>query len=431
MEEEKRIPLIIFDELAGVREVSLKTEVEGNIVLVPKLTEINHSYLKETSRVFFSKITKDFNKGIFDYFLFYQTIALHKKEEPSFFRTSINYFKKVKKIWDFIDTINSILKIGDYLGTKLSESKDKTKAQVGKKIRHILNPAMNLREKIRNLFSFRKLDMDNGVKPNTIKGKKPPKIVTDAPSFKRKKFMAIGGLLIAAGSMTVNKSNKIYKSDGSIDINALSNIDKQINENISFSGSEEKLQNLKFTYFSLLSSEYKKAGNSVFAYTVNPVNYDLEEMPQLEDFVLTTEERILQPFLPKSNNMLPWLKVWYNFLKIIKSGIEERANQQLYKNILFEFSEDNGDLISELNPDNDEILQIYAKSGEGKDLSIEDFNGALTLREVAEVSQKSTFDFKIEGKSLLDIKRKENDVQNEKWGHWVDILKGLKLKLNS
>ena len=124
MESEKRIPLEIFDEMAGVKEVSSPVKDEDSITLAPKLTEINRSYLKEASRSFFSKISKDFSNGIFEYFLFIQSLSKKDIEQPapSKLRTAINFLKKAKDIWDFLQLFDGLLSIASFLAIKLMEA---------------------------------------------------------------------------------------------------------------------------------------------------------------------------------------------------------------------------------------------------------------------------------------------------------------------
>ena len=432
MEGEKRIPLEIFDELAGVKETSQEVKFGETIVLFPKLTKINYAYLKETSNAFFSKVFKDFNKGLFDFFTFYQTLAYQKKEDtPGVFRTTVNFLKKAKEVWDFIDTINSLINVFDFISNRLAISKDRGAADIGNKIRKILSPFIKVKEKILNFFSFKREELDNGVRPNNFKGKKPPKISTTAPKFKPKKGILIGTLLTVGGLIAVNKASDDMSKGNVVSEKSLSTIDEELKSSFSSYSLGEQFQGSKDIFFPLLAQEYEKAGNMHAAAMLKPLNYDLSAMPSMDELLGAHERQPLSRLLSKSAKILPWLKLWYHFINLAKEGIVLKSQRKMYEDAISELKEENKEFLSELNPDISKMTEMYAEPGEYKELTLDDFADAITLREVIKVSQKAKVNFMTETKDLQSIKQKEIDAQRDKCLQWMNIFRLLSLKLNN
>lgn len=426
MEGEKRIPLEIFDELAGVKEVSLPVKNEDDVTLAPKLTKINHSYLKETSRSFFSKVAKDFTDGIYEYFLFIQ--ALQKKDvkrPPSVLRTTINFFKKVKEVWDFISTLNTILDIASFLGDKLSAAKSSTSQDVGRGIHRFIKPLLNIRDKVSRFFTFKKVEVSTDAKP-VIKDKKPSFSFGSLSPFKSKKslILGIGGTI--GSSLVVHKVVTEIRDGGKVTIEKAVAIEEALETDTAFSP-PEKLSASKNLYFSLLSKQYEALGDKGMTYLLSVPNYEFNEPVTIDELLLASTWDSQQYPLRKADVSMPWLRLWNSFLTIVKEGFIDRTDIARYQST-----------VSSFIPEQEKIVEMQKKEETSsvvergyKALTPDDFANASSHKEVIAIAERGKFNLMDEGKRLIASKEKEIAAHTRKYNNWVGILGLLSLKLNN
>lgn len=411
--------------MAGVKEVSSPVKDEDSITLAPKLTEINRSYLKEASRSFFSKISKDFSNGIFEYFLFIQSLSKKDIEQPasSKLRTAINFLKKAKDIWDFLQLFDGLLSIASFLAIKLMEAQSTVSQNIGKGIYKFISPLLDIRSKISNFFTFKKKDVDTGVKP-VIKDKKPSFSFGNLSPFKSKKSLLFGVIGAVGGSLVVHKIVTDIKEGETITIKKVKEMEDSI-ESAEDVSSSEKLNLSKNLYFSLLSKEYEIAGNKEMSYLLQAPSYELANPVTVEEITIISSPHSMQRFLRKSDVSLPWLRLWNQFLEIVKDGLAARTDITRYQSAVSSLT-----INSEDAPPPEKADEVVQETGY-KELSLQDFAKASLFEEVVAIAERGKFNLMDEGKRVIASKEKEIAAQTRKYNNWVGILGLLSLKLNN
>ena len=164
MEGEKRIPLEIFDELAGVRELPQpdKEKKKDDIVIIPKLTLIYYAFLKENTKIFFSLIFKDFSKGLLDYFAYMQSLSSQPHElelTPVKDRTDANLEQQVQDLSDITELIKLIPFAFAIQYMNLMRLRATVKNVGGSIVDSIVETFLKLKEEFLNFFQFGKKEL--------------------------------------------------------------------------------------------------------------------------------------------------------------------------------------------------------------------------------------------------------------------------------
>lgn len=435
MEGEKRIPLEIFDELAGVREISqTDKDKEENIELAPKLTQIHQAFLKENSLIFSSLIRKDFAKGLYEYIIFIQSFKQLSEKTEEDNRTFIeSLLKDSKYLGDIIKIIKLFFPVFLTYQIIIWNFFPKLYQEVSKKVRNVISSVtetfVNLKDEFLNFFQFDKKETSED--DNIAKLSFEQDInFGDLGLVIKESFPSIlnTGLIDLNASSTVRDTILAIQRGEPITKENLIVINTYI-ESVDESSPYVKAQTAKNLYFSLLSNESSKIDGNFAIGSPNAQTYDFSPIIDLNDISVAELQYSTQTLFRHPRRGLPMLKVWYQMLQFVNDGLKNLANLALYKNEVDTLEEVNKEILDKSKPD----LELLEK--EAADEKYEEFAYLRTPRlpfsaDSINYVKKMNFNFLNEGQKTINARQAELNAQTRKCMLWSEILGLFTLKLN-
>lgn len=431
MEGEKRIPLEIFDELAGVKELSQPDKNKDEIIISPRVTPIYYAFLKENTKIFFSLVFKDFSKRISDFFTYLQSINSQNVVEkaPDEHRTDVKQNQDLKDISDITMLIKLLIYGMTFQFFNLLRLKKKFSKVGTSTIGSILEAFAKLKESFIGFFYIEKMQLPDDYVINEPDKDKEFKI-DGIDSFLRKPRIITAEDIVNYNFAppVVYDAVKALQDDREITKENLAILNVYLEET-NAKNINKKIQESRDAYFTLLAREHEISGNRSEAGYFIRLNYDLNEAIELDEIELASTNYSSLSLRQQERIGLPWLKVWYQLIKYVIRSLKQAINFELYMKEVEAWKEANAEFLSALRPDlkvlEDEasVYEAYEKLYQIGTLS------PFPLKAV-KYARKSNFNFVTESQKAIDARKDEVAAQTRKRELWTDILGLFTLKLN-